>query len=325
MSEWYYSKDGAQLGPVSESEVKALLANGSIDAQSSMVWKSGMADWLPAAQVPELMGTPAAADPYAAPASGYEVAAAPVDSSGVLPEIVPGSETIDPMACVKRAFDLAVRHIGPVLLMMVVWIAVSIGVSFVLSIFQGVISIAIGEEDARPLIVMSVISTLINQILSVFLLLGITRFSLNIVSGREASVAQLFGEGRLLLRAFVAWLLFYIAVGIGLVLLIVPGIYIAARYGLFLKAMVDRDCGIMAAFEESSRLTTNNRMNLVLLGLLSFALVILGCLALGVGLLFAYPVIELSWVVAYLWLRYGHRAAMDHPGTTVPMLTPQVR
>jgi hypothetical protein len=45
-----------------------------------------------------------------------------------------------------------------------------------------------------------------------------------------------------------------------------------------------------------------------------------GCLALCLGLFFAMPVMWLSWIVAYRWMQYGHRAALDHPGTQTPML-----
>ena len=324
MSEWYYSKDGAQLGPVSEPEIKAMLANGTLDAHSSLVWQSGMADWLPAAQVPEFAGTPAAVagDPYAAPASGFGPEAAALDAAGALPEIEPGSESIDAMACFKRGFDLVVRHIGLVLLTVVVWFAISMAVSGISSGIQMALqfSTSDNEQANNVMIATTILFTIAEQVFSIFLMLGMIRFTLNVTSGREASVANLFGEGKLLLRGFFASLLFYTVMAIGFILLIVPGVYILARYGLFMTALVDRNCGIMESFEESSRLTTNNRMNMVLVMLISIAVTVLGCLALGVGLLFAYPVIQFAWVIAYLWMRYGYRAAMDHPGTTTPML-----
>ncbi|MFU8892406.1 MAG: DUF4339 domain-containing protein [Luteolibacter sp.] len=330
MSEWYYSKDGAQLGPVSEAEIKALLANGTIDANTTLVWKTGMADWIPAAQTPELASTaaPAAAsDPYAAPASGF--ASEPAEGAIPLPEIAPGSESIDAVACFKRGLDLTVRHLGTCLLTMVVFFAVTIGVEIVLGMMD--VALGWGQGEEIPLgggesITLpgtsSVLNYVLSHIASVFLSLGLARFCLNIVSGREAGIADLFGQGRLLVRGVLATLLFGIAVGVGFLLLIVPGIYIIARYGLFLTAIVDRNCGISASFEYSSQLTTNNRMNLFLIMLISIAAAVLGCLAFCVGLLFAYPVIMLAWTVAYRWLQYGNRAAMDHPGTATPMLTP---
>ena len=62
-------------------------------------------------------------------------------------------------------------------------------------------------------------------------------------------------------------------------------------------------------------------MNLFLLVLLAVVIMFAGCLALVVGMIFAFPVVWLSWIVAYRWMQYGHRAALDHHGTKTPMLT----
>jgi len=330
MSEWHYSKDGAQLGPVSEAEIKALLANGTMDANTTLAWKTGMADWLPAARIPELASTAAptaTSDPYTAPASGFDIE--PTESAIPLPEIPPGSESIDAVACFKRGLDLTVRHLGIVLIVMLVFIGISFAVEIILGIMDVALGWGQGEEiplgDGQSITLpgtASILNYVLSHIASVFLSLGLTRFCLNIVTGREAGIGDLFGEGRLLVRGFFATVLFGIALGVGFLLLIIPGFYILARYGLFLTAMVDRDCGINKAFEYSSQLTTNNRMNMILIMLLSAVAAVLGCLAFCVGLLFAYPVIMLAWTVAYRWLQYGNRAAMDHPGTATPMLTP---
>jgi len=53
MSSWYYSKDNAQQGPVSEPQLQELLSNGTI-TPDSLVWKDGMDDWVPAKTVPTL-------------------------------------------------------------------------------------------------------------------------------------------------------------------------------------------------------------------------------------------------------------------------------
>lgn len=50
---WYYSKNGAQLGPIGPAEMESKLKAGEI-ATTDLVWKEGMADWLPAGKVAEL-------------------------------------------------------------------------------------------------------------------------------------------------------------------------------------------------------------------------------------------------------------------------------
>jgi hypothetical protein len=61
--QWYYSKDGMQLGPVTDAEIRGKIASGEI-SPSDLVWKEGMRDWLPAGQVGELSAlTKTAANP----------------------------------------------------------------------------------------------------------------------------------------------------------------------------------------------------------------------------------------------------------------------
>ena len=48
---WYYaSKDKTQMGPVDDASLEGLLRSGEISAET-LVWKEGMADWLPYATV----------------------------------------------------------------------------------------------------------------------------------------------------------------------------------------------------------------------------------------------------------------------------------
>ena len=79
--QWYYSKNGTQLGPVAQGELIAKLASGEV-SPSDLVWKDGMADWIPASRVPELAGS---SQPPSAPVSS------PVGSSSPSPYTAPSS------------------------------------------------------------------------------------------------------------------------------------------------------------------------------------------------------------------------------------------
>lgn len=63
--EWYYSKNGTQSGPVAESDLKAMIVDGHVQS-NDLVWREGMAEWLPLIQVQELTVVPAAT-PYQSP------------------------------------------------------------------------------------------------------------------------------------------------------------------------------------------------------------------------------------------------------------------
>lgn len=82
--QWYYSKGTTQLGPVSDPELRAKLASGEVSA-TDMVWREGMANWLPVSIVDELrvMRNTVGTSPYATPMVPGAVPMPPAPTSGL--------------------------------------------------------------------------------------------------------------------------------------------------------------------------------------------------------------------------------------------------
>ena len=60
---WHLGFEGQQRGPFDVREISAMRARKDFDPAKCLVWKEGMADWLPFLQVPELSGRPAGPPP----------------------------------------------------------------------------------------------------------------------------------------------------------------------------------------------------------------------------------------------------------------------
>lgn len=330
MTDWYYARGGQRVGPLSFESLLELARNGAF-AASDLVWHATLPAWTPASEVPGLSevsfpapkpppmaASPDPANPYAAPRSVWVDPAAAASDLGWT-EIRPGSDPIDATMCVSRGFDLTKRYFLTIFIIGLVYL----GCVFGMSMLVGFIDIAAKmaatgsfEEAAKSqptsgLMVLSILLQLVSNVVSIFLQLGLIRVGLNLVSGKEVSVGQLFGEGAKLVRAVIASILFGIAMVIGLLLLIVPGVYIALRYGYFITAIVDKDLGIFESFEYSSSITENSRVNLFVLAILNILVVLAGFMACFVGLIFAAPVAWLAGLVAYRWLQYGRDVVHD--------------
>lgn len=52
-STWHYAIEGQQRGPIGEPELAALVDAGAIDSDT-LVWQTGMSDWLPIRDLPDL-------------------------------------------------------------------------------------------------------------------------------------------------------------------------------------------------------------------------------------------------------------------------------
>lgn len=308
MQEWYYSNSISQFGPVSESELRTRLSNGELEPATTLVWKSGMQDWIPATQVPTLNPTAADTITDATPQTGETAAIS-----------TPSKVNIDAIASWKRGLDLTFRHFETIMVTVVLYFVLLFVGSILIPLLISIIMIS--SNDNEVLAVFGACAGLLGfHILSTWLYLGCIRVCLDLASGKPTGASRLFTEGRSIISATAAGILLSIAVSIGLLLFIIPGFYLIARYGFFIHAIVDRKCGPIEALSYSSEITRNNRIHVFLLLILSFLTAMLGIAAFFIGVFIAYPMILMGWAVAYYWLQYGNRAAMDHPGTRTPML-----
>lgn len=344
MIAWYYAKDGRQNGPVSLEELIRLLATGTISA-GDLVWREGMAAWTPAGEIPELAPPPPSLPPPLSHGPGPGTPLNPYQSSAASwtepergldrEEIVPGSDPISIGDCLRRSFELTKRHFGMLLAVGLIYCSVIFIFNFTTTLMISPFTQERSESRAferaesgtggggyrstrteqRHLTpagqLAESIQSLAAQVLDIFLGLGLARIGLNFVSGKPVEIGMMFGEGRKLLTAIGASILYFGMVAIGLLLLVVPGVYLALRFGQFQNAIVDKDLGVIDSLKYSSRITEGNRMNLLGLGLMCILVVIAGVLALVVGLLWAIPMTFLVSLVAYRWMQYGRAALRD--------------
>ncbi len=129
--------------------------------------------------------------------------------------------------------------------------------------------------------------------------LGLYNSSLLITAGIKPGFDQMYKNYPLLLSWIIASILFGIMFVIGLVLLIVPGLYVWAKYGFFPFFILDKKAGPIEALKLSGKATEGIRWHIFLLFLACLGLNLLGIILLGVGLLFTIPTTLLALAIVY--------------------------
>jgi hypothetical protein len=81
MADWYYSRDNAQQGPVSDLEIRNLITTRQI-TEETIIWREGMEGWLPLKDVQDFQS--AAADSATAPDTAAPLTT-PQSTSGIAP------------------------------------------------------------------------------------------------------------------------------------------------------------------------------------------------------------------------------------------------
>lgn len=145
------------------------------------------------------------------------------------------------------------------------------------------------------------IPNLISQIMGFGLSLGLVKISLMFVDGKKPTYSDLFSmfKPALIVKYFVGGVLLGLAVFFGFLLLIVPGIYFFLKYQFYQYFLVDQNSGILESFSKSGRITSGVKISLFVLGLTFLAIILLGAVALLVGLLWALPTVTLATAYVY--------------------------
>ena len=137
-----------------------------------------------------------------------------------------------------------------------------------------------------------VLNLLVQLIIGSLFTLGFIRNMFQTMDGEEPQFSAYGQEGRKFLQYLVANILYSIIVCIGIVLLIIPGIYLAIRLQFFQQYIVSEErCSAIDALKKSWELTQGQAMPLFLLALVQIGLTLLGLILLVVGLFVAIPLI----------------------------------
>jgi len=119
---------------------------------------------------------------------------------------------------------------------------------------------------------------------------GLLRISLALEEGRNPRLADALTQFKLG-PGFLAGQLLYLAMVLaGLVILIIPGIFLAARFALFGFQNAAGDSGVLRSFKQSADLTQGATGRLAATLVTLFVFNLLGAALLGVGLFVTVPI-----------------------------------
>ena len=152
------------------------------------------------------------------------------------------------------------------------------------------------KDSAKLLyVVISLASVVVNWIFQ----LGMIRIALKFCDVRKAKISDLFAESRLLFKFIGATFLYLLIVMGGLILLIVPGIIWSVKFSLYPYLIVDKGLGPIESLKKSAEITKGSIWDLMVFGFIAFLIILLGVLALLVGLFAAVPTVMLAWAFVY--------------------------
>lgn len=180
------------------------------------------------------------------------------------------SAPLDIAAAFRAGWRGFVGNVGPLIIVaLIVWLVTA------------TVNWWAGETTGFVQLLWRLLSFFVAQIVSIVWI----SLALAIIDGREISSDSLLPSGGTLVSYVLASFLFSLMFGIGLVLLIIPGLIVAAVFGLYGWALIDDDLDPIAALQRSSEITRGHRWQLVAFVLAAIAVNLVGLLLLIVGVL----------------------------------------
>ena len=195
--------------------------------------------------------------------------------------------------------------------------SVVIGLAYVVvgSVTTGIDVALWGSTDQLAVSLSSLIGSIVNLVLSTFIAMGVTAFYLAAHDNPDTVELSSLWHPHPFWKFLGASILFGLAIGVGVLLLIVPGIIFALMFLFTTFTVIDRELGPIEAMKESNRITRGYKWPLLGFVIVLWLINLLGVLALGVGLLVSMPVSWLAFTHAYRTLA---ERAEPNPAVAAP-------
>jgi len=148
-----------------------------------------------------------------------------------------------------------------------------------------------------------ILGTFLGMALTAAIQVGINRALLGVLAGREPTFEMMFGGFDRFGAAFLAALLSAIFIGIGFVLLIVPGIIVAIMLMFVNFIIADTTEDAWTAMMSSVDLTKGYRWSLFCLCLAFIPIILLGFIVVCVGIFVAQAVCLMALAIVYRFLQ----------------------
>ncbi|MEW5249143.1 hypothetical protein [Microbulbifer sp. 2201CG32-9] len=224
------------------------------------------------------------------------------DSFGSLEKGLAGDYSIEIGAVFGEAWQRTKGHKGRILLAVLLYIVALVAVSFVAGAITGYSAFnpeTAGDGPVSGLVGGALLYNLLVTVVTAPLTAGFMMIGVKVARGESAAPTEVFAHFDKLLPLAVVSILMTILVTLGMLLLVLPGIYLAVSYLLTLPLIVEKGLGPWQALETSRKAVTKHWFAFLGYIIVSILLYIAGALPLLLGLIWVLPMLAIAYGVVY--------------------------
>jgi len=212
------------------------------------------------------------------------------------------NQVVDPGSVIGYAVEIWKVNLGLLVGVSVVVIGISYAMGFVLQIIQAAAENQNNNDMAIVLLFVLIAGNLISNAIQIFLGIGQAQIALKLARRQPAEFGDLFQGGSRFWPVVGGSILAGLALVLGMLMCVVPAILMILFFWPFYYLIVDEKTGVFDSFSTAQEVTRGNIGTAFLLWLASVAIIIVGLLAICVGVIFAAPLVTMIWATAYLMM-----------------------
>lgn len=208
---------------------------------------------------------------------------------GSVESALAGNYELQPVELIKEAWANLKGLMAPYWIAMVIYMVVAM-------IFSG-LQAAMASPSGFGL--MYWVIQLVSMVVLAPMAAGLMMICIKHSVGSPIEFGEIFKHFDKTLNLFITSLLMYIAIGIGFLLLVLPGIYLMVAFSMAMPLVVEKNMSPIDALKTSLKTVNHKWFNMGGLILLSIVVIAAGAIALLVGLVWAIPVVSLAYAICY--------------------------
>ena len=285
--------DGKEYGPVSAEQIRSWIESrrANLDTKAKAL---GSEEWRRLGDYAEFNDHLTPPEPVVVTQpSPTPPPVGDVDAKAFAADVIARARPLDVMGCMERGWEVLKANFWAV-----------VGTTFLVIMFEALISKLCGylpgpQYHVTDKIVLGM-DTWASVLIDAPIYGGLYYYILKKARGQPTEINEAFGAmGRFFVPLFLAGIVSSLLTGIGCVLLILPGIYLAVAYSFAKLLVIDRQMPFWTALEVSRRVVSSQWFSVLGLWLLATFVAVLGLIGLVIGVFITIPILFTSTACAY--------------------------
>lgn len=236
-------------------------------------------------------------DIYQAPKANLENESSSEDQFGSIENGINGDYQFKISEVLSEAWQKTSGAKGTFWLAFLIYFAISIGISIAMQLVM--VAVMMNIQGEGVIVAISIIEQLVMNLILTPVAVGILILGIRRSADATIQAGSIMGNYSHMWRLFLTLILIYVMVFIGLLLLVIPGIYLAVAYYMAMPLVVEKGLSPWEAMEISRKAVSKRWFTMFFFGIVLSLILLVSMLPIFIGLIWTLPMAMIAYGIVY--------------------------